>query len=59
LDAAPRTKGFGNARAARNLFEAAISRHAGRVMKLVDPPSEEDLTTLEPEDLPDAIEDSS
>ena len=59
LDAAPRTKGFGNARAARNLFEAAINRHAGRVMKLADPPSEQDLTTLEPEDLPDAVEDAS
>ncbi len=59
FDAAPRTKGFGNARVARNLFEAAINRHAGRVMKLADPPSEQDLTTLEPEDLPDAVEDAS
>jgi hypothetical protein len=53
LDATPRGRGFGNARLARNLFEDAINRHAGRVMKLDEPPTEADLTTLEPADLPD------
>jgi len=59
LDAAPRGQGFGNARLARNLFEAAINRHAGRVMRLTEPPTEEDLTTLEPEDLPDTAEEAA
>ncbi len=53
LDATPRGQGFGNARLARNLFEAAINHHASRVMRLEGPPTEEDLTTLLPEDLPD------
>ncbi len=54
LDAAPRGQGFGNARLARNLFETAINRHAGRVMRQEGAPSDEDLTTLEPTDLPDS-----
>lgn len=53
IDDTPRGKGFGNARMARNLFEAAINRHASRVVRLPDPPTEEDLTTLRPDDLPD------
>jgi len=56
LDATPRGQGFGNARLARNLFEAAINHHAGRVMRLDGPPTEEDLTTLIAEDLPDRAE---
>jgi SpoVK/Ycf46/Vps4 family AAA+-type ATPase len=53
LDGIPRTKGFGNARVARNLFEATVSRHASRVARL-DDHTDEDLTTLTPDDVPDA-----
>ena len=53
LDACPRDKGFGNARHARNLFEAAVARHAGRVVDLKDV-TDAQLTDLEPEDLGDA-----
>lgn len=59
LDAVPREQGFGNARLARNLFEAAINRHASRIMQLGDPPTEEELTTLEPQDLPDSTGDAA
>ena len=58
LEAAPREQGFGNARLARNLFEAAINRHASRVMALPEPPTEADLTTLEAADLPDSAGDA-
>lgn len=50
LDAEPRDKGFGNARHARNLFEASVGRHAGRVVDLKDP-TDAHLTDLDPEDL--------
>ena len=50
LDACPRDKGFGNARHARNLFEAAVGRHAGRVVDIKDP-TDAHLTDLAPEDL--------
>lgn len=53
LDAAPRTKGFGNARVARNLFEATVSRHASRVRPL-EQHTEEDLTVLTAQDVPGA-----
>lgn len=56
LDATPRGQGFGNARLARNMFEAAINHHAGRVMALGHPPTEDELTTLLPVDLPDAAD---
>lgn len=49
--AQPRDRGFGNARLVRNLFEAAIARHASRVVELEDV-SDEALTTLEAEDIP-------
>ncbi len=55
LDATPRTKGFGNARVGRNLYEAAITRHASRVVRLGDH-SEDVLTTLTAEDVPDSVE---
>jgi MoxR-like ATPase len=58
LDDAPRGRGFGNARAARNLFEAAVSRHARRVVRL-DEPTEEQLTVLVAEDLPDRLGDAA
>ena len=45
LDDIPRDKGFGNARLIRNMFEAAINRQAGRVLRL-DSPTDDDLSTL-------------
>lgn len=45
-----RGRGFGNGRLARNLFEAAVSRHAQRLVDVEDP-SDEQLTTLEAEDI--------
>ena len=45
IDAEPRTRGFGNARFVRNLFETAVSHQAMRVAPLTDP-SDEQLTTL-------------
>ncbi|MGE0879881.1 MAG: AAA family ATPase [Acidimicrobiia bacterium] len=48
-----RDRGFGNARLVRNLFEAAIARQAGRIMKIASP-SDHDLTTLVADDVPDA-----
>ncbi len=41
---------FGNARLARNRFEAAITRQASRVVELADP-TDSELTTLEPADI--------
>ncbi|HEX7135696.1 MAG TPA: AAA family ATPase [Iamia sp.] len=52
FDAQPRDKGFGNGRVARNLFEAAVARHASRVVG-IDEPSDDDLTTLVAADIPD------
>jgi Cdc6-like AAA superfamily ATPase len=50
LDARPRGRGFGNGREARNLFEAAIARHAARVVA-IEAPSNDDLTILQPADV--------
>ncbi|MDP9070318.1 MAG: AAA family ATPase [Actinomycetota bacterium] len=41
FDAQPRDKGFGNARLARNLFEAAVARQASRVVSIEEPTNEE------------------
>ena len=46
----PRDKGFGNGRLARNLFEDAVARQAGRVVEMDDPTNEQ-LTTLTAEDI--------
>lgn len=43
--AEPRTRGFGNARFVRNLFESAVAHQAMRLAPLTDP-SNEQLTTL-------------
>lgn len=43
---------FGNARYARNIFERAIYRQAGRILQLEDI-TDEALFTLEPEDIPE------
>ncbi len=45
-----RGRGFGNGRLARNLFEAAVSRHATRLVD-VTAPTDEQLTTLEAADI--------
>ena len=47
-----RDRGFGNGRVARNLFEFCVARQAGRVVQ-IDSPTDEDLTTLTPGDIPD------
>ena len=51
LAAQPRTRGFGNGRLARNLFEAAVANQASRLVA-VDSPTDEQLTTLTAEDIP-------
>jgi SpoVK/Ycf46/Vps4 family AAA+-type ATPase len=53
FDAEPRTKGFGNGRLARNLFEAALERQAGRIVTL-DSPTNDDLCQLTEADVVDA-----
>lgn len=45
IHAEPRTRGFGNARYVRNLFEAAVSRQAERLSS-VEQPTDTQLTTL-------------
>jgi hypothetical protein len=45
IDREPRTRGFGNARFVRNVFEAAIARQAER-LATVEQPTDEELTTL-------------
>lgn len=50
FDANQRGYGFGNGRLARNLFEAAVAQHAGRLVT-VECPTDEDLTTLEAADI--------
>ncbi len=45
-----RGRGFGNGRLARNLFEAAVSRHAQRLVDVAEP-TDEQLTTLEAVDI--------
>lgn len=52
IDAQARGETFGNARLARNLFEAAVARHASRVVEIAQP-TKEDLSTLLPDDIPD------
>jgi hypothetical protein len=45
IEAEPRTRGFGNARFVRNLFEEAVGRQADRLATVADP-TDEQLTTL-------------
>jgi hypothetical protein len=52
--AEPRNKGFGNGRMARNLFEAALERQAGRIVDLADP-TNDDLCQLTEVDIGDVI----
>ena len=46
----PRSRGFGNARFVRNLFETAVAHQAQRLAPLSDP-SDEQLTTLTADDI--------
>ena len=48
--AQPRDKGFGNARLARNLFEAVVARQASRVVGVQDP-TDEQLMALTADDI--------
>ncbi|HVM13318.1 MAG TPA: AAA family ATPase [Egibacteraceae bacterium] len=54
LDAAPRDAGFGNARLARNLFEQAVARQAGRVVRKPDP-TDDELALITARDMPDEL----
>jgi Cdc6-like AAA superfamily ATPase len=45
LSGEPRGRGFGNGRLARNLYEATVAAHAGRIVDL-DDVSDDELTTL-------------
>ncbi len=58
LDAAPRDKGFGNGRLARNIFEEAVTRQASRIVD-IDDPTDDELTTLLPEDIPPYVADGA
>jgi SpoVK/Ycf46/Vps4 family AAA+-type ATPase len=55
LDAQPRTQGFGNARLARNLFEAVVGRQAER-LATVAAPTDDQLCTLVDADIPSSAE---
>ncbi len=50
FDAHPRGHGFGNGRLARNLFEAAVARHATRLIDVAEP-TDLQLTELEAVDI--------
>ena len=50
IDAEPRSRGFGNARFVRNVFEASVSRQAERLAS-VEAPTDEQLTTLTADDV--------
>ena len=54
-----RGHGFGNGRAARNLFEASVARHATRMVDIEDP-TDEELMTLNADDigLPEGAEEA-
>ena len=51
----PRTRGFGNGRLARNLFEATIAQQAVRLAALTTPPTDEQLCEVTVADVPDAV----
>ena len=54
--AQPRTKGFGNGRLARNIFEACVANQASRLMADGQPrPSDEQLLAIEASDIPSAV----
>ncbi|MGH9184583.1 MAG: AAA family ATPase, partial [Acidimicrobiales bacterium] len=47
----PRTKGFGNGRLARNLFEEAVANQASRIVGM-EKPTDDELQTLTAADIP-------
>ena len=51
FDSQERGPTFGNARLARNLFEASVARHATRVVE-IGTPTTDDLSSLRPDDIP-------
>ena len=55
FDAQLRDKGFGNARLARNLFEAAVANHASRVVGLPHA-TDEQLSTIVEADIPETLD---
>jgi SpoVK/Ycf46/Vps4 family AAA+-type ATPase len=55
IDAQQRGPAFGNGRLVRNLFEAAVARHATRIAE-IDEPTREQLSTLTAADIPHAGE---
>ena len=52
---ARRDESFGNARLARNVFEATMQRHSNRIVMLAEI-DENALSMVEAEDVPDAFE---
>jgi hypothetical protein len=50
IDAEPRTRGFGNARFVRNVFEAAVGHQAER-LSAVEQPTDDQLTILTADDI--------
>ena len=54
IEAEPRTRGFGNARFIRNVFEEAVGRQAERLAS-VENPTEDELTTLTAADIADSV----
>jgi Cdc6-like AAA superfamily ATPase len=56
FDACPRTKGFGNGRLARNLFESAVAHQASRLVDITNP-TDEQLVTFLPDDIPEPGQD--
>jgi AAA lid domain/ATPase family associated with various cellular activities (AAA) len=50
IDAEPRTRGFGNARFVRNVFEAAVGHQAERLSS-VEHPTDDQLTTFTADDI--------
>ena len=50
IHAEPRTRGFGNARFVRNVFEAAVGHQADR-LAAVESPTDDELTTLTASDI--------
>jgi Cdc6-like AAA superfamily ATPase len=49
--AEPRTKGFGNGRLARNLFEEAVARQASRLVTIPNPTNDQ-LVSFVADDIP-------
>ena len=52
IESEPRTRGFGNARFVRNVFEEAVGRQAERLASVAEP-TESELTTLTAADITD------